>query len=403
MIKKIICILLITALTISFTACSKKEEVGKQEKFKSVRVTEIKEESNPLALNYVGRVDSSETKKYSFKSAGEIAAIYVEKGQPISKNQKLVQQDTKDLMFSVEAAGSQMASVQAQYDKILNGAGQEEIKKVELNVKKAQDVYNYSKDFYETTKILYDSGAASMDAVDKAKLDMDLKFTDLNQAKEIEQEIKKGVREEDKTNLLNQLESAKTNYDAKKSLLEDTELKSDIEGYVVDVLVKQGEMVAAGAPVLLVRSNKMVVNVGIAQRDINRISIGTKADIEIDNKQITGKVIKIDQVPDKQTWTYNVQIEIPEDSHYIGAIAKVAIAVEAGQGIWVPITSIMSGEYDYVFTVIDGKACRKKISIEKTQGSMVMVKGLASGNMLVVEGMKLLKDGDSTEIKRGDS
>ncbi|RCX17190.1 RND family efflux transporter MFP subunit [Anaerobacterium chartisolvens] len=403
MLKKIISMLLITVLTMSFAACSKQEKEVGQEKIKPVKVTEVKEENKPFALNYVGRVDSSETKKYSFQSAGEIAAIYVEKGQPISENQKLLELDTKDLMFSVEATRLQMASVQAQYDKALNGSAQEDIKKAELNVKKAQDVYNYANDLYEKTKMLYENGGVSRDALDKARLDMDTKAIDLNHAKEVEQEVKKGAREEDKTNLLNQLEAAKTNYDAKKSLLENTEVKSDMEGHVVDVLVKQGEVVAAGAPVLLVRSSKMVVNAGIAQKDINRIGIDTRADIEIDGKQFIGRVAKIDQVPDKQTWTYNIQIELPEGSHYIGAIAKVGIEAEAGQGIWIPVSSIMNGEYDYVFTAVDGRAARKKISMEKTQGNLVMVKGLVSGDMLVVEGMKSLKDGDRIEIKRGDS
>ena len=83
--------------------------------------------------------------------------------------------------------------------------------------------------------------------------------------------------------LLAQLNTAKANYDSKVNLVQDAFITADSDGYVVDVLCKEGEMQAAGYPVILFRSENQVVTVGLSDDDVKKVQVGTKAQVKIDD------------------------------------------------------------------------------------------------------------------------
>jgi len=134
------------------------------------------------------------------------------------------------------AAKGQMGAAQAVYEKAVNGATAEELRNAELNVKKAQDAYDYVISNYKRAEELYNSGAISKSELEQAKLEADIKESDLEQAKELLSQVKSGARSEDKKALLEQLEQAKADYDYKAGLVKDAVMSADNEGYIVDIL-----------------------------------------------------------------------------------------------------------------------------------------------------------------------
>ena len=54
-------------------------------------------------------------------------------------------------------------------------------------------------------------------------------------------------------------------------------LTADVDGYVVDVLCKEGEMQSAGYPVVLIRSENQVVTVGLSDKDVKKIQLRNKS------------------------------------------------------------------------------------------------------------------------------
>ncbi len=75
---------------------------------------------------------------------------------------------------------------------------------------------------------------------------------------------------------------AKVDLQAKQISLNDAQLYSDLDGYVVDVLYKKSEIIAAGYPVVVVRTAEQMVTVGLSQNDVKKIVVGTAAQIELD-------------------------------------------------------------------------------------------------------------------------
>lgn len=387
---------LVFLILISAAACSNQENAV-QDRIKPVKTLELKEEESPAILSYSGVVGSGELKKLAFKSTGRIAKIHVKEGQNIKKGDVLIELEDKDLQYALAAAKGQMGAAQSAYEKALKGAAPEEIRNAELNVKKAQDAYDYIITNYNRVKALYDGGAVSRSELEKAKLEADVRESELKQAEEILSQLKGGARDEDKKALQNQLEQAKADYDHKASLLKDAAMISDVEGYMVDILYEKGELVPAGYPAVVIRSKDLVVNVGLAENDFGSVTIGTTARVSVGEKTAGGTVTNISQVPDTQTRTYNIEIAI-DDSFNLGAVAKVDIITGNESGIWIPLTSILSDGMDYVYLAKENIAEKREIIIEGISGSTAKVKGLETGEQLIVEGMKRLRAGDGISV-----
>jgi len=180
---------------------------------KPVAVMELREEYRPLTLHYMGITEAKETIKYSFKSSGKVAEVFVEEGQQVKKGDKLALLEGEDLQYSLDAAKAQMEAAKAQYDKAVKGARHEEIRLAELDLRKAQANYDFVKDYYEKIKIIKEAGGVSELELLETALKMDQAKNSLEQAQKILELTKRGTRDEDLETLLKQYEIAQANYE----------------------------------------------------------------------------------------------------------------------------------------------------------------------------------------------
>ena len=196
---------------------------------------------------------------------------------------------------------------------------------------------------------------------------------------------------------------AKLELEAKQIQLKDAQLYADMDGYVVDILFRESEIVAAGYPVVVVRSPEQKVNVGLSQNDVYKVKAGDEVEVTVNGKTTKGKVQRLDSVPDEQTRTYNAEILItepyPADSYFLGVTAEVKFTQGEVSGIWVPLACILNDGDDYLFVVQDDRAIRRNIKILDVQGFNVHIEGLEAGEQYVISGMKTLKEGNKVKIQ----
>jgi len=391
----VICLLILNLIVLS--GCSEKADTKADTKTYPVKTVELKDESYPVSLEYDGITGGSEVRKLSFKSSAKVSKIYISKGQHVKKGDQLVDLDKTDLNFAMEGAKSEMDAVSSQYNKAVNGAQAEDINKAQIAVKNAQDNYNYCKDLYDKNVSLFEMHAVTQQQVNDIKIKLDGSESELNGAKETLKQLQNGTREEDKLAVLAQLNAAKADYDSKVNLLQDASLTADVDGYVVDILCKEGEMQSAGYPVVLIRSENQVVTIGLSDNDVKKIQLGTKAQVKIDDVTTDGEVMSIVQMADSKSGTYSAEIklltQIDNSKFYIGQSVKVYINEGEKNGIWIPIVSILNDGQDYVYVVEDGRAVKKNVTLGQTNENQVCVEGLKSGDNLVNEGLKNIKAG----------
>jgi RND family efflux transporter MFP subunit len=360
-VKKIISLVFIFTMIVSMVGCQNAgQQAVLEERATAVKVLKIEESKKPVKMQYIGTVDAKEIINYSFKVGGKLSRIFVKKGDEIAAGQLLAEIDTQDLSFQVAAAKAAMDSAA-------------------VNIKKAEDSLKYNKDLLEKMNNLYAEGAISKDQYDQIKLQVDVAEANYQQAK-------------------SQYDAAKTDYEYKSALVKDARLYAEQNGTVVDVLLEENERIGANQPIVIVRSGKQIINVGIPQQDLKNICVGAKALINVDDENAEGIVTYIAEAPDAATRTYNAEIEVLEKQFRLGSIAKVGVEVGEQQGIWIPMTAIFSNGEDYVYIVRGDRAFKRTVELLNVSDDKIRVEGIEAGELLVVSGMKNLNDGSKVNI-----
>lgn len=397
MLRKLMSLMIIIILLT--TGCASKDKQNTiQQEAKTVKVLKAEKKNITDTIKYIGFVTSKDLKKYSFKVSGKLEKVFVEEGQVIKKGEKIAQIESSDLVYAVESAKAQLESANALLEKAIHGASKHEINQAKLSVEKAEKTYQHTKGTFEKLKVLYENGAISEQNLKKANLEVQMAEIGLNKAQEVYSQLKNGPRQEDVRVLSSQLEQARINHEQKLSILENSTIVSDIDGYVAKVLTCEGEMVAAGQPVAIVRDNKKIVKVGLSQEDISKVYVGLSAEVKKETTAIKGKIVNVSQIPVDDTMTYPMEIELEEDTLPMGAIVEVSIPIRRKKAISIPINSIMNDGKDYVYVVKDSKVLRKDVEIQKTTGNNVLVKGISQGDYVIIEGIKNLKTGNQVKI-----
>ncbi|WIV13424.1 biotin/lipoyl-binding protein [Proteiniborus sp. MB09-C3] len=395
--KKILSFIMIFTLVFSIGCSNPTINSSFEENTRPVIVETLEAKTFPILLSYIGTLQSKDLKKYSFKSTAKIKTIHVETGQYVKKGDLLIELDASDINKAVDAAKYQMEAAKAVYDKSLKGATQEQKKQAELTVKQAQDGYNFALDSYNKILELYEAGSISKQKLDEVKLQLDNAESSLKLANESLSQVKSGASEEDKKAAYSQYEQAKTAYEAQLSLLEDASLKSDTDGYIVDILYKEGELVPQGYPVIILRTDQQIITVGLSQQDVKKIDIGTKANITIDNINVQAYVSNVNRTVDMETLTYKTELTIDDNisdkDFLLGAITKVDFKIGEEKGIWIPIANVMSDSNDYVYIVEDEHVVRKDIKIKSIYEDKILTDELILGEKLIIKGMKNVKEG----------
>lgn len=393
--------LLVLALMLIFTLAGCKgnnPEESKMLEKKPVKVIEVKEESATIELQYIGIVMPEEVKKLSFKSSGKIASIKVLEGQKVKKGQTLALLDTKEIGFSVNAAKAAKDAAQAQYNKAINGATEEDINIAAANAAKAEKAYEFSKDNYERALKLYEAGGLSKQEMEGTKLELDIRQQEYNGAKSLLSQAQKGSREEDKDALKAQIDQANADLSYKLSMANDANMKADMDGYIMDVLSKDGEIVSGGYPIIILGSDINIVKFGLTQEDAAQVNIGDSVRVESQEKSFYGKIKSIDKIMDSETRTYSARAVLEDCFLPSGTIVRIYIPTQEYNAINIPLTSIMRGNYDYVYIVEGEQIKKRQIELGKVQDDMVEVSGIMKGEKLVIEGMKKINDRDMVKI-----
>ncbi|NLM10806.1 MAG: biotin/lipoyl-binding protein [Clostridiaceae bacterium] len=384
------------------TACSEREPEQKTEKVIPVGVYQVSELERQHASRYIGTVQPGKTVKLSFKTGGRVESVRVDKGDSVKKGDVLVSLEKTDLIYAENLAKSQLEMVLAQYEKASNGATEEDIEQARLNAVKAEDAYKYALDRFDEVKELYQKGTATKQAYEQAELEVKIRESDLKLAKEIQAQVQKGARYEEIKALSAQVESAKTEYNYRKSQLNEATLKSPIDGIVLDVLCEEGEMAGAGYPVMVLCNEDRVVHVGVPEKELKNITLETDVTIEKEDRMFESKIRHISDFPDTATGLYNVEIESGELDEPFGATVTVHFSLGKIKGVFIPISAILNDGVDYVFTVSQNRVVRKNITIEEIDNFNARVTGLVSGDLLVTSGIGRISAGDRVTVKEVD-
>ena len=179
-------------------------------------------------------------------------------------------------------------------------------------------------------------------------------------------------------------------------------------GRVLRRAAEPGQTLAAGAPVLTIGGSTggTVLRVGLPDRDIVRVRVGSPATVRLDafpDRVLTGRVRQIAGAATAGSGTYAVEIALDDATGLsVGMIGSTTIAA-TGRGSLptVPVDALLEADGDRasVFVVSGGRARRRAVRVATIQGDRVAVReGLAGDTSVVVTGATYLDDGAAVTV-----
>lgn len=189
-----------------------------------------------------------------------------------------------------------------------------------------------------------------------------------------------------------------------ENLVENTILRSPVDGVVTTRNYDAGDMFAMSAPIYVVEQIKPVkILVAISESEYTKVKKGDSVEIVADAlPEITfyGKIEKIYPTIDPTTRTFNVEVVVANNYSTLrpGMFARVKIDFGANNNVVIPDVAVVkqqgSGErFVYVLNA-DGTVEYRKIVLGRRMGKEYEVlEGLSDGDKIVTGGQIRLKDG----------
>jgi RND family efflux transporter MFP subunit len=184
------------------------------------------------------------------------------------------------------------------------------------------------------------------------------------------------------------------------------------DGTVLRRLAEEREVVAAGAPVLVLgaQDRGFVVRTGLADREIVQVSIGDAVHVRLDalpEAKLDGKVTEIASAADRASGMFGVEVAIADREHLplkSGLVAKLTLvpsSASSGSRVYVPIGSIVegNGRNARLFVLDKDRARSRQIEVAFIEGGIVaLAGGVDAGEQVITDGALYLEDGERVAI-----
>lgn len=215
--------------------------------------------------------------RVSSKVPGRILEFRVKEGQSVRAGDTLAILEAPDVQAKLEQARAAEAAAQAQNEKALKGARQEQIQAAYEMWQKAQAGVTIAEKSYKRIKNLYDQGVVSAQKLDEITAQKDAALATEKAAKAQYTMAKNGAEREDKAAAAALVNRAKGAVAEVESYINETYLIAQKDGEVSEIFPKQGELVGTGAPIMNVAvMDDMWVTFNVREDLLQSLTVGTE-------------------------------------------------------------------------------------------------------------------------------
>jgi len=202
-------------------------------------------------------------------------------------------------------------------------------------------------------------------------------------------------------------ENARAQYAKALESADDYEIIAPWDGIVAMVHVTEGDYVAPRATLLeLFDPNSLVVQFAVAEAQAIEVRRGLSLKIQFDaypGKNFAAQVSRVYPQLDGRLRTRTLEATLQDPLPMIpGMFARIELVLaEFPQTLSVPVEAILYNpeEQALVFVVEEGKAHKREVQLGiEDQGRMQVVKGLHTGEQVVVAGYEKLKEGAAVKV-----
>jgi RND family efflux transporter MFP subunit len=281
---------------------------------------------------------------------------------------------------------------------------------LKLQIEKEQidyDTFKTKMDLDHTTELTLESARA--DLANAERLNKMGSYADADLAKrKREMQIMEQKAELEKASNQQTLKTLQNALAIDQRRLQKMTLTAEFDGVVSAVYAHPGDLIGPGASVATLITVDKVVEARIAEEDFAKIRVGEKASVlflPYGKWVYNGVVSKILPTADPATQRDVVHLDVTDiepEKLLPGINGEVSIVVdEHPSAVIVPRRAVFGDSGDLVYVVKDGRVERRRIAVGFvwTTGEEV-VKGLAVGEEVIVDGLERFRDGEWVRVRR---
>lgn len=241
--------------------------------------------------------------RVSSKVPGRILEFRVKEGQTVQAGDTLAILEAPDIAAKMEQARAAEAAAQAQNEKAIKGARQEQIQAAYEMWQKAQAGVDIAEKSYKRVKNLFEQGVMPAQKLDEVTAQRNAAIATEKAAKAQYTMAKNGAEREDKMAAAALVERAKGAVAEVESYVKETFLIAQAAGEVSEIFPKVGELVGTGAPIMNIAILKdMWVTFNVREDLLKNLTMGAEFEAivpALDNKTIK---LKVDYMKDLGTY-----------------------------------------------------------------------------------------------------
>ena len=315
----------------------------------------------------------------------------VQQGDTVGRGAALAKVRTKDYSVKVDQANGQLAQSRATLVTSTRQVAEAEVgaEKAKLDFERAEALFatqSMTKSEYDSAKSQYDLYNAKVETA-KAQLVV----------------------------IEAQIAAAEAARAATAISMDDTLLRSPIDGLLLERRVEVGELISPGSPAFVLADISVVkAQFGVPDLDVQNLKIGSTLVVGLDalpGKEFTGQITSISPSADQKTRLFEVEVSIPNPGRLlkVGMIASLTLeSVAGGDSVAVvPLSAIIRSKDrpdQYSLFVIEGeggtgRARLRSVTLGDAYGNRVAVKsGVNVGDLVISSGGSRLVDGELVQV-----
>lgn len=345
----------------------------------SVKVVRLDSQPLERSVTVSGTLAAEEQVTLSFKVTGRVEELRIDLGSAVNKGDVLARLTPTD--FDLRLRQAQAALQQARARLGLDPDGDSDVidpnqtaivRQARASLTEAQRQRDRVATFVERGI----SAKADLEAADAAREIADSRLQDALEEVRNRQAV---------------LAQRRSELALAKQQLDDTVLRSPIQGVVRERLVFAGEYRAAGTPVMtVVRQHPLRLQLAVPERESTSLRVGqvVKVTVEGDATVHEGRVSRISPSIAEGTRTLPIEAEIPNLSGTLrpGTFAKAEVVTAQAPALVVPQSAlVVFAGVEKVLVVKDGKAEERRVRTGRRVGDRVeLLEGVAAGDLVIL-------------------
>ena len=305
----------------------------------------------------------------------------------------------------------------AQYEEAVSGIASSKSQLIEAALVEAEAAYVKAKLDFDRAENLFASQSMTKADYDSAKAQYDMTSAKVAAARSHVQVIEaKADSAKANINVVQaKSQSAQAIVQETQIPLQDTSLRSPLNGVVLEKSIEKGTLVSSGDKAFVVADTSSVKAVfGVADIAVAEMKLGSKLSVESESmpgKEFQGEITSVFPAADSKNRAFNVEVTIANPEYLLRPNMIVSLRVGTGQAktpqLVVPLNAVIKSKNNangYAVVVVTEEGGRqvarlRDVKLGESFGNAVAVaEGLKQGDRVITTGGTMVNDGDQVKV-----